>query len=180
MGAVDIPEAVAGLALLFFLPGFAVARATFPEWRFRGPAGTIRLLETLSLSLVTSVGITVIVGFGLLKTPVGFQATWSDPLLFAILAALTAIGLVIALLRGAFASTPPKGPEVPSEPGTDGAFETIRELDRLHAQERRVVHRLRVMARDDPGRSSLDSELTDLRQRSAAIVAAREAEERGA
>ncbi|MCI4357270.1 MAG: DUF1616 domain-containing protein [Thermoplasmata archaeon] len=180
MGAVDVAEAVAGLALVFFLPGFAVARATFPEWRFRGPSGTLRLLETLSLSLMTSVGVTVIVGFGLLKSPVGFQATWSDPLLLAILAALTAIGLVVALARGAFASTPPKGPEVRPEAGTEGAFETIRELDRLHAQERRVVHRLRVIGRDDPSRSALDTELAELRQRAAGIVAAREAEERGA
>src|SRR5580700_1007302 len=143
MGALDGVEAVVGLALLFVLPGFALARATFPEWRFRGPAGTVHLLETLALSLVTSVGLTVVLGFALLSSPVGFGATWSDPDVLEALAVVTVVGFVAAFARGAFSATPPDGPKFPPEPGVDGAFETIRELDGLVAAERRLRHRLR-------------------------------------
>jgi hypothetical protein len=110
MASVNAAEAVAGLALVYFLPGFGLARATFPEWRFRGPEGTVRLIETLALSLFGSVAVTVVVGFGLLNAPVGFQATWSDPVLFEALAGVSAIALVAALLRGAFARVPPSAP----------------------------------------------------------------------
>jgi hypothetical protein len=178
MGVLDGPEAVAGLALLFVLPGFALARATFPEWRFRGPAGTIHLIETLSLSLVTSVGLTILVGFALLSTSFGFGATWSNPNVLEVLAVVTAIGLVVAWFRGAFAAIPPLGPELPPEHGTEGAFETVRELEGLVAMERRLRHRLRVLGRDDPERSTVDRELDDVASRRAAILAAREEEQR--
>jgi hypothetical protein len=178
MGALDGVEAVVGLALLFVLPGFAVARATFPEWRFRGPGGTVHLVETLTLSLVLSVALTIVIGFALLSSSAGFGATWSDPSIFVALAAVTAVGLVVALARGAFAAIPPAGPELPSERGNEGAFETIRELDGLVATERRLRHRLRVLPRDDPERSKVDRELADVVGRRAAVLAAREEDER--
>ncbi|MCI4326270.1 MAG: DUF1616 domain-containing protein [Thermoplasmata archaeon] len=178
MEVLDGVEAVVGLALLFVLPGFAVARATFPEWRFRGPGGPLHLVETLTLSLVVSVGLTIVLGFALLSSSAGFGATWSDPSLFVALAAVTAIGLGVALARGAFSEIPPAGPELPSERGNEGAFETIRALDGLVASERRLRHRLRVLPRDDPARPTVDRELADVVGRKAAALAAREEEER--
>ena len=174
MGSVDAVESVAGLALVFFLPGFALARATFPEWRFRGPSGTVHLLETLTLSLVGSVVLTILLGFALLNSAVGFQATWSDPVLFVALAALAAVGLVVAVLRGAFARVPPSGPVLEPEGGTEGAFEDIREVDRLRAEERRLRHRARTLARDDPERERLDREIARVEAQAAEIMARRE------
>jgi hypothetical protein len=179
MVSVNAAEAVAGLALVFFLPGFGLARATFPEWRFRGPGGTVHLLETLSLSLVTSVGLTIVVGFGLLNTPGGFGGTWSDPTLFVVLGAVTAVGLVAAALRGAFSRTPPTGPRVGSEQGPEAAFEAIRELDRLKAEERRLRHRLRVAGRDGAESGRYRQDLERVQAHAAAVVAATEEAQRG-
>jgi Protein of unknown function (DUF1616) len=177
MGSVDAAEAVAGLALGFVLPGFALSRALFPEWRFRGPGGTVHLLETLSLSLVGSVGITIVIGYGLLSSSVGFGATWSDPTLFGALAIVTVAGLAVAFARGAFARVPPTGPQLAPEPGVGGAMDVVRDLDRLRADERRLRHRLRTMARDDPERTRVDAALVANRESAAALVARREEEE---
>jgi hypothetical protein len=175
MGSVNALEAAVGLALIFFLPGFGIARATFPEWRFRGPSGTLRLLETLSLSLFGSVAMTVVVGFGLLNSPVGFWATWSNPLLFELLGGVTAVALAVAFVRGAFARVAPEGPRTEPAAGNEGAFETIRELDGLKAEQRRMRHRLRVLPREDPERARVSDELERLVAREADIVATREA-----
>ena len=108
MTLLGLAEGVAGGLLLFFLPGYAVTKALFPEWRVRGPEGGRRLLETVTLSFVTSVGLTVVVGFGILDlVPGGFAATWSDPVLEGALAAVALVGFVAAFFRGAFARTPP-------------------------------------------------------------------------
>ncbi|HXQ48863.1 MAG TPA: DUF1616 domain-containing protein [Thermoplasmata archaeon] len=178
MGALDPVEAAVGLALLFFLPGFAVGRAMFPEWRFRGPGGTIHLIETLALSLVLSVALTVVVGYALLTSSLGFGSTWSNPNVLESLGVVTIVGLGVAVVRGAFSATAPEGPSVPSERGSEVAFETIRELDGLVAAERRLRHRLRVLPRDDPERPRVDRELGDVVARQAAVVAAREEDER--
>jgi Protein of unknown function (DUF1616) len=174
MGSLDAAEAVAGLALVFVLPGFALSRALFPEWRFRGPGGTVRVVETLSFSLVGSVGITIVIGYGLLSTSVGFGATWADPTIFAALAAVTAVGLVVAFLRGAFSAVPPAGPVLPAEPGVDGAMEAVRELDRLRVEERRLRHQLRTLAREAPERTAISEQLEENRRTAASIVARRE------
>ncbi|HKV90777.1 MAG TPA: hypothetical protein VJQ43_06250, partial [Thermoplasmata archaeon] len=114
----------------------------------------------------------------LLNSPGGFWSSWSDPVLLAALAAVAAAALLIAAMRGAFARVPPTGPALEPERGTDGAFEAIRELDGLKAQERRLRHSLRGLGRDDPERTSLGAQIEELETRAAAIVAAREAEER--
>src|SRR5271156_4009889 len=98
-------EALAGLLLVFVLPGLAVARALFPEWRFRGAEGLPHLVETAALTIVLSVALTILVGFGLLNTPAGFSASWSDPVLEIILAGITVAGFVVAGYRGAFSRT---------------------------------------------------------------------------
>ncbi|MCI4325296.1 MAG: DUF1616 domain-containing protein [Thermoplasmata archaeon] len=176
MVSVNAAEAVAGLALAFFLPGFGLARATFPEWRFRGPVGAIHLIETVALSLFGSVAITIVVGFGLLNLPVGFQATWSNPLLWEILAGVSVVALVIAVLRGAFSRLPPPAPAQRSEEPDDRSFSTIRELERLNAEERRLRHRLRVLPSQDPERARTNADLERVVAQRATVASRREAE----
>jgi len=102
MDALDLLEAIVGGLLLFVVPGFAVARALFPEWRFRGPDGTLRALETATLSFVLSVALTVLVGSLLLGlAPGGFAAAWSDPVLEVALAAVALVAVAAGVLRGA-------------------------------------------------------------------------------
>jgi len=92
MTILSVVEGVAGGLLLFFVPGYALTKAVFPEWRVRGRNAGRRLVEVVTLSFVTSIGLTVVVGFGLLDlAPGGFSAAWSDPLLEAALAAVAGV-----------------------------------------------------------------------------------------
>jgi Protein of unknown function (DUF1616) len=137
-------EALAGLLLVFVLPGFALSRALFPEWRFRGPDGLLRVVETASLTLVLSVALTILVGFGLLNTPGGFSASWSDPVLEAILAAIAALGFVAAWLRGAFARIAPTSRPLEPLGGEEGGAPALQRAEELLREERRLRHALRV------------------------------------
>jgi uncharacterized membrane protein len=104
-------EIVAGVLLVFVVPGYAITKATFPEWRLRGPEALLRAVEIGTLSLVLSVTVTILVGFVLGAAPGNyFQASWSDPLLEALLAAITGVALAAAVLRGAFRRVPPAAP----------------------------------------------------------------------
>jgi uncharacterized membrane protein len=137
-------EILAGFLLIFFVPGFTVTRATFPEWRVRGAGGRRRLVETVTLSFVLSVGLTVLVGYAILAGgPTGFQASWSDPVLEAILAGIAAVAFVVGIARGAYRREPPPGPSAAPEAEVD-PLELTRELDRLAREERRIRHQLRV------------------------------------
>ncbi|MGA7924344.1 MAG: DUF1616 domain-containing protein, partial [Thermoplasmata archaeon] len=100
--AVPVDEAALALGLIYLIPGFAVSRAVFPEWRFRGPLGLQRVVETVALSLTLSVALVVLIGFILSSTSVGFSASWSDPFLELVLVVVTILALVVAALRGAF------------------------------------------------------------------------------
>jgi hypothetical protein len=170
-------EAVLGGALLFFLPGYALTKALYPEWRVRGPAGIRRLVEVVTLSFVVSIGLTVVVGYGLLNlAPGGFSAAWSDPLLEAVLAGIFVLALAVALVRGAFRAVPPAGPpaSVASESGEEGAWEVSRELERLGRDERRVQHALRRAPRDSAEAARLEQELTSIRTEKDAVRTSRE------
>jgi len=157
-------EGVAGALLLFFVPGYAVAKALFPEWRVRGPGGTRRLVEIVTLSFVTSIGLTVVVGYGLLDlAPGGFSATWSDPSLEVALVAVTLVGLLAAILRGGFSRTPPPARVPPSDDGETGAWELSRDLERLGREERRLEHELRVSSGGEGETQRLRAELEAVR-----------------
>ncbi len=176
MDPVAVLEAVVGGALLFFVPGFAVSRAIFPEWRFRGPDGARHALETVVVAFVLSVVLTVLVGYLLLSAaPGGFSAAWGDPLLEAALAAVAAIAGVVAWLEGAFAPVPPAAPRIEGRPGEEGAWELTRELDRLRGEERTILRRLR--SGDDPdGAPALRARLEELERAREERLRAREAE----
>ncbi len=177
MTLLGLAEGVAGGLLLFFLPGYAVTKALFPEWRVRGPEGGRRLLETVTLSFVTSIGLTVVVGFGILDlVPGGFAAAWSDPVLEATLAAVALVGFVAAFFRGAFARTPPATPATVGAAGEEGAWELSRELERLGRDERRLEHALRVSAQSPAEVTRLTTELQSVRAERDALRRKREDE----
>jgi hypothetical protein len=171
------PEIFAGLVLVFGLPGYAVTKATFPEWRLRGPEALLRVVEIGTLSLVLSVTVTILVGFVLGNLPGNFfQAGWSDPLLEAILTAISGVGLVVAYLRGGFSKLPPAGPVPEASPGEEEPMNLLRRLEENQRQARRLQHSLRQLKADDPVRARLEAELADIQQRSQQLRARREAE----
>jgi len=171
-------QGIAGALLLFFVPGYAVAKALFPEWRVRGVGGTRRLVELVTLSFVASIGLTVVVGFGILDlAPGGFSATWSDPVLEVSLAAVAFVAFVVALARGAFARTAP-APSRAKEGAEDeeGAWELSRELERLGRDERRLEHALRVSSQNPSESARLSAELDAVRAERDALRRRREEE----
>ena len=173
----SVAQAVAGALLLFFVPGYAVTKALFPEWRVRGAAGARRLLEEVTLSFVTSIGLTVVVGFGILDlAPGGFSAAWTDPLLEVALAAVALVALVVAVVRGAFARVPPSGAPTEEVPGEEGAWELSRELERLGRDERRLEHALRVASRSPSDAERISKELEAVRAERDAVRRRREEE----
>ena len=141
MDPLSVVEAVVGGALVFVLPGAAVAKAVFPERRVRGPDGVRWALELAALALVLSVVLTVVVGAVLLSVaPGGFAASWSDPLLEAVLAAITAVAFVAAAAQGAFRSVPPPTRPSAEEPGSEAPWELADALGRLQ-RERKGLER---------------------------------------
>lgn len=174
--AVNGAEVVVGLLLLFFVPGYALTKATFPEWRIRGRSAILRLLEIVTLSFVLSVVLTVVVGYFLLAaSPSGFQAYWSDPALEVGLAVIAAVAFAVGWLRGAYAAEPPPV-GTPEGPDERGAWEVSRELERLGREERRLNHQLRVSGSDPATASRLREELDRIAEERAEIQRRREAE----
>lgn len=170
-------EVAVGVPLLFFVPGYTVAKALFPEWRVRGALRWRRLLELATLAFVLSVVLTVLVGALLLAAaPGGFQASWSDPQLEAVLAGVALVGLIAGWMRGAYAREPPevRGPE--EDPGGEGAEALRARLDALAREERRLRHRLRVGGVSGTERTVLEGEIERLRTEQASLGRAREAE----
>jgi hypothetical protein len=171
------PEVVAGLLLVFALPGYAITKATFPEWRLRGSEALLRAVEVGTLSLVLSVTVTILVGFVLGNLPGSFfQAGWSDPLLELVLTAITAIGLVVAALRGGFSKVTPAGPVPEPSPGEEDPMALVRDLEEAQRRARRLKHALRQLNATDPERARLEAELVVVERRSQELRANREAE----
>lgn len=168
-------EIVAGILLLFFVPGYFVTKATFPEWRIRGENALLRAIEIGTLSFVLSVTLTVLVGYFLLVGgPQGFEAAWSDPVLEAILFAIAILAFGVAVARGAFRSAPPTRTGA-SGPGEDLPFELARELTRLDREESRLRREL-----DGAGtvgeQTDLERQLDAVRARRTALQRRREGE----
>jgi hypothetical protein len=170
-------EVVVGLPLLFFVPGYTIAKALFPEWRVRGVLRWRRLLEIATLAFVLSVVLTVLAGALLLAaSPSGFQASWSDPAVEAVLAGVALVGFVAGWARGAYARIPPavRGPE--AEPGGEDAWELQSRLDELAREERRLRHRLRTGSLSGTERTTMEGDLDRLRTEQERLGRSREAE----
>ncbi len=169
-------EAVAGLLLLFVLPGFFTTRALFPEWRLSGPEALTRGVETAALSWVVSTAYTVLVGTVLLNLPgAGFSSGWSDPVLEAALAAISGAAAVAAVARGGFSRTVPPARAPEPSGGEGGGWERMQELEELGRQERRLRHALRT-ATDPADSERLKAELERLDRQRDGLRRAREAE----
>jgi Protein of unknown function (DUF1616) len=170
-------EVAVGLPLLFFVPGYTVTKALFPEWRVRGTLRWRRLLEITTLGFVLSVVLTVLVGGLLLAaSPSGFQASWSDPEVEAILGGIALVGFVGGWVRGAYSREPPTAPVPEEEPGGEGAWELRARLDELAREERRLRHQLRTGGVSGTERSTLEGEIDRLRAEQESLARAREAE----
>ena len=169
-------EVAAGLLLVFFLPGYAVSRALFPEWRMRGPGALRRLVELVTLSFVLSVVLTVLVGyFELTFAPGGFRAYWTDPVLELFLLGITIVAFGLGLVRGAYRSAPPlRAPVPPGAAGEEGAFELTRRLDLLAREGRRLRHALRAAQPTPVERARLESRLDELETECAELKRRRE------
>ena len=178
MDPAGVLEAIGGGALLFFVPGYAVAKATFPERRLAGPGRLTWGLELVALAFVLSVTLTVAVGYLLLAgAPGGFSATWHDPLLEAGLAAVALAAFAVGLFEGAYARIPPRPRTASSAPGEAGAWELGRDLDRL--RERRTVvvgRRDRTPTSEAAVRQELEDELAAIDAEEEALRRRREAE----
>jgi Protein of unknown function (DUF1616) len=178
MSLATILETVAGLLLVFFVPGYALCRATFPEWRLRGPGALRRLVETLTVSFVLNIVLTVLVGYALLSlAPGGFQAFWTDPVLEACLLGVAGAGFVAAAFRGAFSREVPRPrPEARPPSGEEGAWELTLELERLRREERRIRHALRVPKGSVADEEALRARLREVEAQSTDLARRREAE----
>lgn len=168
MDPLTVGEAVVGGALVFFVPGYAVAKAVFPERRLAGADGVRWAVEVVALAFVLSVVLTVTVGYVLLVgAPGGFVASWSDPLLEAALAAIAGVAFAVGWLEGAYRRAPPRARRSDLEPGTGGPWELSAELARL--QRERLG-----LERDLRGRPAADAEAR-LRARLARVLEEEEA-----
>ncbi len=175
MTLLGVFEAIVGGLLVFFVPGYAITKAVFPEWRVRGAQGARRLLEIGSLSFVLSVVLTVLVGYLLLVgSPGGFRAYWTSPVLEASLAGVALVGFAAAIARGGFAREPPSPRPLEPSGGEEGAWELSRRLEELGRTERRLEHDLRTEKGAKDAR--LRAELEAVRAESAALRAEREAQ----
>jgi len=178
MALLPLAEAVVGGLLLFFVPGFVIAKALFPERRWAGPDGVRWLVELVTLGLVVSVVLTVVVGYGILAAaPGGFAAGWSDPLLEAILAAIAVVAFSVGLLEGAYARTPRVRPAPSDGPGEAGAWELTEQLDRLQRQRLGLERELsRTPSADKAGQAGLRARLAAIVEEETALRQRREAE----
>ena len=177
MAGPDALEEVLGLLLVFFLPGYTVTKAVFPEWRIRGTGALRRLVEVVTLSFVLSIVLTVLVGYlELTFAPGGFRAYWSDPVIEVSLIAIVFVAFVAGLARGAYRREPPTRPSVPGAEGEEGAFELTRKLDRLGREGRTIRHTLRVTAPSASERDRLEARLHEVENESAELERRREAE----
>jgi hypothetical protein len=162
---------------VFFVPGYTLTKATFPEWRMRGSAALLRLLETFTLAFVLSVVVTILVGYLLLAaTPGGFQAYYRNPVLEASLAGVAVVGFAVGWYRGAYRRVPPPRTASEAQPGSEGAWELSRELDRLGREERRLNHELRTRSSGSAEESVLRENLERIRARREELRTYREAE----
>ncbi len=133
--------AIAGLAVLFLLPGLGLTAALFPE-RFR-PAldRALAAVEVVALSVIVSLSVTILFGELLQTAGPGFSASWSDPRLELLDLGLGLAGLGVGAVRGAFRRSVPATP--PETPAGDRGWETLRTFERLDREERRIDRSLR-------------------------------------
>lgn len=177
MSGLSAVETAAGLLLVFFVPGYAIAKALFPDWRVRGREGLRRLVELVTLSFLLSVVLTVLVGyFEMTLAPGGFRSYWADPVLEVSLTAVAVVAFALGLARGAYRTVPPPRPAVAPYGGEEGVFDLTLELDRLRREGQRIRHALRTGSPTASERDRLRTRLEEVEGASAELQRRREAE----
>lgn len=160
------------LFLVFVLPGLGLTAAVFPE-RIRPARDRGRqALEVVALTLLASVSITVLLGELLQTVGPGFSASWSDPRLELLDLLIGGVGLVIGGARGAFR----RGVDPGTQPPGDPAWETLRTLERLSAEERAIGRSLRRSDLSEAERRSLEQRRRELAEARRDLGRRREAE----
>jgi hypothetical protein len=171
--AVPLALSLAGLLLLFVAPGLGLSAALFPEKvrpaRDRGRAW----LELAALSVIVSLAVTVLLGEFLQASSLGFSASWSDPGLELLDGAVALAGLVVAIVRGAFGSTPL--PEPPNDPDA-GGWPALRSFEGLAREERRIERELAAPGLASDRRRELEARREELRAERESLRRRREAE----
>ncbi len=165
-------ETVAGVLLVFVVPGLAWTFAIFPEWwPVRGYAAA---LKVGTLGFVLSIAFTVIAGYALLSlSPAGFAASWSDPVLETVLALIAAVGAAVAAAQRWLRPSSAAGSPADSPDDTD-PWVIDRRLERL-AQEAAALRRAGRSASAEE-RRKIHERLEEIRSESRRIAAAREEE----
>jgi membrane protein implicated in regulation of membrane protease activity len=167
---------VVALLLFFFVPGFLLMKALWPEWRFRGVKGLERGLTLVAGGVVLSVALTIIIGFYLGNTGL-FQAGQGNPLLEEILAAISVVCLIAGWWRGAYSAKAPPESRLTEPPlyGEDDADSFGSTMEQIARDQRRIRHELRIAKRDDPREAErLQGELDSLASRQRAMERERE------
>jgi hypothetical protein len=166
-------ESAIGLLLVYFLPGFGITRAVFPERRVFRPWSAKDLLEQATASIVLSVGTTILVGYAWLGTSLGVQAGWNDPVIEVTLAVVAAVAFAVAAGRGSFSREPPPGPLRADVATESDPMELVHELERLSREERGLRHRIRVAGPGSKEAEPLAQELSRVRAEAARLRAER-------
>ena len=177
---VGVLFALGSLALFFIVPGLFLVKGLFPEWRVRPlERNGERLVEMAAAGFVTSLALTITVGFILGNGPGSFQVSSQDPLLQSLLLALTVLFFVAGWLRGAWSRVPPHadhGPEG-SDQEARSLNDTLRALEEVSRKSRRLRHELRKLPRSAAReREQIQEELERLKGDKEALVSRREEE----
>jgi hypothetical protein len=167
-------EALAGLAVLFLLPGFGLTAALFPERIRPARDRSLAAVEVVALSVIVSVSVTILLGELLQTAGPGFSASWSDPRLELLDLGLGLASLGVGAVRGAFRRSPE--PASPGEAPADLGWETLRSFERLAAEERRIERSLKRDGLDAAERAGLERRRELIRAERQALRERRERE----
>jgi hypothetical protein len=170
--AFDLLLGPIGLFLLYGAPGLGLAAAVFPE-KFTRRAGWEELVEMSVLAVIGSVAVTILLGSILAAGPAGFGSSWSAPTLLLGDAVIGVLGAAVgAVRRGSHSDR-----RLTDAPSVDpGGWTTLRSLERIAGEERRVHRSLRGVPKDGPARSALEARLVELRAERDALRNTREAD----
>lgn len=180
MSALDPLFGVLALALFFFVPGYLLVKALWPEkrWRGAGSEGSITAIEMVTGGFVASLGIFLLVGFALGNAG-DFEASPSEPLLEGILAAFALVFFLLGWVRGAYRADPPPAPSYvePPAPGEEDLIPTLKKFQDWGREERRLQREIRRAKREGAGGTELGKlkgQLQDLRDERRAAEAERQ------
>lgn len=183
MAATSVPAvfALGALALFFFVPGYFLVKALWPEKRWRAPhGGPMVALELVVGGFVASIALLVLVGF-FLGNSGNFAAGPSDPTLEEILTVLSVLFLAAGWWRGAYRAEPPPPSTLVAPPlaGEEDVGPLFRRLEVLTQEEHRRAREVRRAERSGAPRvevERLKSELEELRGQRRQVEQARQRE----